>query len=180
MKILTCSQCNGKIKINSDNKSAVCEFCGSIYLLDDVEKDSIKPKIEEIRFLNDSGQYKKADKRFKKLLQKYPSDHNVLWQYVLYETSDLESSGIGIIYDGNTLLQVEEYALNAIRLSPEPLQKTRREAWERFVEKYNKRLEVMEKGTERERKENIKKIAHGDYKQLDGFYFGYQALFSEQ
>lgn len=82
-------------------------------------EDKKKQKLQEIYDLKKSGKSVEADKCFKKLLKKYPLDYELMWEYVLYLTNNLQENSIEFLVDEERILIAQDYAHKAVKLSPQ-------------------------------------------------------------
>lgn len=163
MKELKCLQCNGDLQIDYSKGIAVCGYCGADFLLENDEAFEKQKQLEEIQKLKKISEFEKIQKKFKQLLKKYPTDYEILWEYVTYETYNFAEDERVDLNDSMTLLKVEEYALKAIELAPDDVSKKMEEDWEAFVVFYKKYMEDMEQRLELERQKRVQEIIKGDW-----------------
>ena len=155
MKMLECPNCSGKLKINYATGTAVCEYCGTSFLLEENKEEvEKKRKLQEIRQLQKIGDSQECEKKFHKLLKKYPTDYKILWEYVLYLTNNLEQRFMGIILPDD-ILEAQECARKVAKLAPEEEAKEIVEKWTAYANKYNEYLEEVKQDNEK----NVSKMS---------------------
>ncbi len=172
MEELVCQNCNGKLKIDLATKIAVCDYCGTAFMLGEPPEISEKQReLQKIKQLQSIGEYEESDKRFKKLIKKYSTDYEILWEYVLYVTNDLNEYMMGVMLSED-VLEAQECAKKAIKLAPDSISEKIAKEWSAYVGLYNDFLQKGNEEEEEKRKTDVNRIIDGDLDSLDGFYFG--------
>ena len=121
MEELVCQNCNGKLKIDLATKIAVCDYCVTAFMLGEPPEISEKQReLQKIKQLHSIGEYEESDKRFKKLIKKYSTDYEILWEYVLFVTNDLNEYMMGVLLSED-VLEAQECAKKAIKLAPDSI-----------------------------------------------------------
>lgn len=137
MEELVCQNCNGKLKVDLTTKIAVCDYCGTAFMLGEPKEASEKQQeLEKIKKLQKIGEFEECNKRFKKLIKKYSTDYDILWEYVLYVTGDFNEYMLGVLLPDD-VLEAQECAKKAIKLAPENIAEKISEEWAAYVEKFN-------------------------------------------
>lgn len=172
MEELVCQNCNGKLKIDLATKIAVCDYCRTAFMLGEPPEISEKQReLQKIKQLQSIGEYEEIDKRFKKLIKKYSTDYEILWEYVLYVTNDLNEYMMGVMLSED-VLEAQECAKKAIKLAPDSISEKIAKEWSAYVGLYNDFLQKGNEEEEEKRKTDVNRIIDGDLDSLDGFYFG--------
>lgn len=172
MEELVCQNCNGKLKIDLATKIAVCDYCGTAFKLGESPKISEKQReLQNIKQLQTIGENEECEKRFKKLIKKYSTDYEILWEYVLYVTNDFNEYMIGVLLSED-VLEAQDCANKAIKLAPDSIAEKISKEWSAYVGLYNDYLQKGKEEEEVKRKTGLNKIIDGDLESLDGFYFG--------
>lgn len=172
MEELVCQNCNGKLKIDLATKIAVCDYCGTAFMLGESPEISEKQReLQNIKQLQTIGENEECDKRFKKLIKKYSTDYEILWEYVLYITNDFNEYMIGVLLSED-VLEAQDCANKAIKLAPDLISEKISKDWSAYVGLYNDYLQKDKEEEEVKRKTGLNKIIDGDLESLDGFYFG--------
>lgn len=119
MEELVCQNCNGKLKVDLITKIAVCDYCKAAFMLgESPEISENQRELQNIKQLQTVGEYEECDKRIKKLIKKYPTDYEILWEYVLHVTNNLNEYMIGVLLSED-VLEAQECAKKAIKLAPD-------------------------------------------------------------
>ena len=172
MEELVCQNCNGKLKIDLATKIAVCDYCGTAFMLGESPEISEKQReLQNIKQLQTIGENEECDRRFKKLIKKYSTDYEILWEYVLYITNDFNEYMIGVLLSED-VLEAQDCANKAIKLAPDLISEKISKDWSAYVGLYNDYLQKDKEEEEVKRKTGLNKIIDGDLESLDGFYFG--------
>lgn len=172
MEELVCQNCNGKLKIDLATKIAVCDYCGTAFMLGESPKISEKQReLQNIKQLQTIGENEECEKRFKKLIKKYSTDYEILWEYVLYVTNDFNEYMIGVLLSED-VLEAQDCANKAIKLAPDLISEKISKDWSAYVGLYNDYLQKGKEEEEVKRETGLNKIIDGDLESLDGFYFG--------
>lgn len=172
MEELVCQNCNGKLKIDLATKIAVCDYCGTAFMLGKSPEISEKQReLQNIKQLQTIGENEECDKRFKKLIKKYSTDYEILWEYVLYITNDFNEYMIGVLLSED-VLEAQDCANKAIKLAPDLISEKISKDWSAYVGLYNDYLQKGKEEEEVKRETGLNKIIDGDLESLDGFYFG--------
>lgn len=172
MEELVCQNCNGKLKIDLATKIAVCDYCGTAFMLGESPKISEKQReLQNIKQLQTIGENEECEKRFKKLIKKYSTDYEILWEYVLYVTNDFNEYMIGVLLSED-VLEAQDCANKAIKLAPDSIAEKISKDWSAYVGLYNDYLQKGKEEEEVKRETGLNKIINGDLESLDGFYFG--------
>ncbi|WP_394921768.1 hypothetical protein [uncultured Robinsoniella sp.] len=172
MEELVCQNCNGKLKIDLATKIAVCDYCGTAFMLGESPEISEKQReLQNIKQLQTIGENEECDRRFKKLIKKYSTDYEILWEYVLYVTNDFNEYMIGVLLSED-VLEAQDCANKAIKLAPDLISEKISKDWSAYVGLYNDYLQKDKEEEEVKRKTGLNKIIDGDLESLDGFYFG--------
>lgn len=172
MEELVCQNCNGKLKIDLATKIAVCDYCGTAFMLGESPEISEKQReLQNIKQLQTIGENEECEKRFKKLIKKYSTDYEILWEYVLYVTNDFNEYMIGVLLSED-VLEAQDCANKAIKLAPDSIAEKISKEWSAYVGVYNDYLQKDKEEEEVKRKTGLNKIIDGDLESLDGFYFG--------
>lgn len=172
MEELVCQNCNGKLKIDLATKIAVCDYCGTAFMLGESPKISEKQReLQSIKQLQTIGENEECEKRFKKLIKKYSTDYEILWEYVLYVTNDFNEYMIGVLLSED-VLEAQDCANKAIKLAPDLISEKISKDWSAYVGLYNDYLQKGKEEEEVKRETGLNKIIDGDLESLDGFYFG--------
>lgn len=138
-----CTNCGAPLKVDNTKDAAICEFCGSAYIVKNAIQNykyyvtnnisannviiSSKGDIEKERLLSNAikfvelGEYKKADELLLNIMNDYPGDYRGYWEY--YRLNYLEYN-----------YTVEKYAQKAIYLNP-LIKKDYNCLWISFTEK---------------------------------------------
>lgn len=172
MEELVCQNCNGKLKIDLATKIAVCDYCGTAFMLGESPEISEKQReLQNIKQLQTIGENEECDKRFKKLIKKYSTDYEILWEYVLYVTNDFNEYMIDVLLSED-VLEAQDCANKAIKLAPDSIAEKISKEWSAYVGLYNDYLQKGKEEEEVKRETGLNKIINGDLESLDGFYFG--------
>lgn len=172
MEELVCQNCNGKLKIDLATKIAVCDYCGTAFMLGESPKISEKQReLQSIKQLQTIGENEECEKRFKKLIKKYSTDYEILWEYVLYVTNDFNEYMIDVLLSED-VLEAQDCANKAIKLAPDLISEKISKDWSAYVGLYNDYLQKGKEEEEVKRETGLNKIIDGDLESLDGFYFG--------
>jgi len=172
MEELVCQNCNGKLKIDLATKIAVCDYCGTAFMLGESPEISEKQReLQNIKQLQTIGENEECDRRFKKLIKKYSTDYEILWEYVLYITNDFNEYMIGVLLSED-VLEAQDCANKAIKLAPDLISEKISKDWSAYVGLYNDYLQKGKEEEEVKRETGLNKIIDGDLESLDGFYFG--------
>lgn len=172
MEELVCQNCNGKLKIDLATKIAVCDYCGTAFMLGESPEISEKQReLQNIKQLQTIGENEECDKRFKKLIKKYSTDYEILWEYVLYVTNDFNEYMIDVLLSED-VLEAQDCANKAIKLAPDSIAEKISKEWSAYVGVYNDYLQKGKEEEEVKRETGLNKIINGDLESLDGFYFG--------
>lgn len=172
MEELVCQNCNGKLKIDLATKIAVCDYCGTAFMLGESPEISEKQReLQNIKQLQTIGENEECEKRFKKLIKKYSTDYEILWEYVLYVTNDFNEYMIGVLLSED-VLEAQDCANKAIKLAPDSIAEKISKEWSAYVGLYNDYLQKGKEEEEVKRETGLNKIINGDLESLDGFYFG--------
>lgn len=172
MEELVCQNCNGKLKIDLATKIAVCDYCGTAFMLGESPEISEKQReLQNIKQLQTIGENEECDRRFKKLIKKYSTDYEILWEYVLYVTNDFNEYMIGVLLSED-VLEAQDCANKAIKLAPDSIAEKISKEWSAYVGLYNDYLQKGKEEEEVKRETGLNKIINGDLESLDGFYFG--------
>lgn len=172
MEELVCQNCNGKLKIDLATKIAVCDYCGTAFMLGESPEISEKQReLQNIKQLQTIGENEECDRRFKKLIKKYSTDYEILWEYVLYVTNDFNEYMIGVLLSED-VLEAQDCANKAIKLAPDLISEKISKDWSAYVGLYNDYLQKGKEEEEVKRETGLNKIINGDLESLDGFYFG--------
>lgn len=172
MEELVCQNCNGKLKIDLATKIAVCDYCGTAFMLGESPEISEKQReLQNIKQLQTIGENEECDRRFKKLIKKYSTDYEILWEYVLYVTNDFNEYMIGVLLSED-VLEAQDCANKAIKLAPDAIAEKISKEWSAYVGLYNDYLQKGKEEEEVKRETGLNKIINGDLESLDGFYFG--------
>lgn len=172
MEELVCQNCNGKLKIDLATKIAVCDYCGTAFMLGESPEISEKQReLQSIKQLQTIGENEECEKRFKKLIKKYSTDYEILWEYVLFVTNDFNEYMIGVLLSED-VLEAQDCANKAIKLAPDLISEKISKDWSAYVGLYNDYLQKGKEEEEVKRETGLNKIIDGDLESLDGFYFG--------
>ena len=172
MEELVCQNCNGNLKVDLTTKIAVCDYCKAAFMLgESPEISENQRELQNIKQLQTVGEYEECDKRIKKLIKKYPTDYEILWEYVLHVTNNLNEYMIGVLLSED-VLEAQECAKKAIKLAPDLISEKISKDWSTYVGVYNDFLQKGKEEKEEKRKTGLNRITDGDLDSLDGFYFG--------
>jgi len=147
---LKCSSCGANLEVDDALTVGFCQYCGAKYMLEEKINVSIKVdnnndnKISMALEYIDSGNYEKADKIFKQVLEDDVTNHKAWWGRYICETHYAKYYGYMDKY-GNTgpyvkaqmIIDNLKLAYNAIKNAPEDVKVTYRIKIaddERFIE----------------------------------------------